>query len=192
MVEPSDDVGTLTVAGNYTQAAAGDLLIAVTPTAASLLKVGGAATLGGDVTFAYAPGTYAAKTYTFLQASGLGGSTFAGVLASTSGPVPTGFAQSVTYTTTTANLVLAAAASPPPPPPVSPPPPPPPPPVSPPTASSARFATSAPAASVATSSPTATATTTAAAAAGGDRAGGHPDLQRDHLRLRPGQPVRGD
>ena len=143
VVEPGDVVGTLTVGGTYNQAAAGDLLIAVTPAAASLLKIGGAATLGGDVTFVYAPGTYAAKTYTFLQASGLGGTTFAGVLASASGPVPTGFAQSVTYTTTTANLVLAAAASPPPPPPppppvspppppVSPPPPPPPPPVSPP------------------------------------------------------------
>jgi autotransporter-associated beta strand protein len=137
IVEPGFGVGTLTIGGNYSQAAAGDLLVVVTPSAASLLKVGGAASLAGDVTFAYAPGTYSARSYVFLQASGLGGTTFGNVLASGSGPVPTGFTQSVTYTPTTANLVLAAAASPPPPPPppppVSPPPPPPPPPpVSPP------------------------------------------------------------
>ena len=103
-------------AAAYVQGAAGDLIIAVTPAAVSELDVAGAAKLGGAVTFDYAPGTYVAKTYTFLHSTGLGGSTFATIAASTGGPVPKGLSQSVTYTTTDADLVLSAASPPPPPP----------------------------------------------------------------------------
>ena len=126
LVQPS----RLTAEGTFSQAAGGDLLIGVTPSTIDTLTIEGTANLAGTVTFAYAPGTYAARTYTFLTSAGLGGTQFTTVAASTSQPTPAGFAQSVTYTITNANLVLAAAS--PPPPPVSPPPPPPPPPVSPP------------------------------------------------------------
>ena len=131
-VQPGDDVGTLTVGGSYTQTGAGDLLIAVTPAAASLLKVDGAATLAGTVTFAYAPGTYAAKAYTFVQSAGLAGSTFGTVADSVADPLPSGFTQTVSYTTTTAVLTLGTTPTPPPPTPTPTPTPPPPTPTPPP------------------------------------------------------------
>ena len=111
----------------YDQRASGDLLVAVTPNASSVLNVVGTVTLDGTVTFAYAPGTYSAKTYTFLESTSLSGQ-FATVAAGAGNQgVPSGFNQSVTYTGTDADLVLASTSSPPPPPPASPPPAPPPP-----------------------------------------------------------------
>ena len=108
-MQPGDDVGTLTVTGNYTQSAGGNLLIAVTPTAISSLSIAGTASLAGTVTFAYAPGTYAARSYAFLTAAGgLGGTSFTTV----AGTAPSGFAQSVTYTTTSASLALAVPVAP--------------------------------------------------------------------------------
>ncbi|HZT86446.1 MAG TPA: autotransporter domain-containing protein, partial [Stellaceae bacterium] len=47
-VLPGGSVGTLTIAGNYTQSASGTLAIQLTPAAASKLVVGGAAILGGS------------------------------------------------------------------------------------------------------------------------------------------------
>jgi autotransporter-associated beta strand protein len=69
----------MAVGGTFTQGPGGTLLVAVTPVAATLLTVAGAASLGGTVTFAYAPGTYSPTTYTFLTSSGLGGTTFSTV-----------------------------------------------------------------------------------------------------------------
>jgi autotransporter-associated beta strand protein len=125
VVEPGDDVGTLTIGGSYTQTSGGDLLIAVTPAAASLLKVSGTASLAGTVTFAYAPGSYSPTAYTFLQSSSLGGTTFSTVAASLADPLPSGFTQTVTYTAGNAILNLGAASPTPTPPPPTPTPPPP-------------------------------------------------------------------
>ena len=119
-----------------------------------------------------------------------------------SGPVPTGFTQSVTYTADdrepgagrgrfTAATASAAAGSPPPPPPppppVSPPPPPPPPPVSPPPPPPPPPPPVSP-----PPPPPPPAAAASAATARGDRAGGRADLQRHDVRLRRGQPSRGD
>ena len=110
----------------FDQRSTGDLLIAVTPAASSVLDVVGTVTLDGTVTFVYAPGNYTAKTYTFLESTGLSGE-FATVSAGSGNQgVPSGFTQSVVYSGDDGNLVLASASPPPPPPPVSPPPPPPP------------------------------------------------------------------
>lgn len=57
-VRPGGSIGTLTVNGNYTQSSNGALAIEVSPTAASQLKVGGAATLGGRLALLYDPGVY--------------------------------------------------------------------------------------------------------------------------------------
>ena len=116
----------LHIGGSFTQGSSADLLISVTPSTISRIYIGSTANLGGTVTFAYAPGTYTANTYTFLSASSVIG-TFATVAASVPLPVPTGFSQNVTYGATTANLVLSATPSPPPPSPPSPPSPPTPP-----------------------------------------------------------------
>ena len=45
--------GTLTETGSYTQSSGGKLLIAVTPTKAAQLNVGGSSSLAGTITFAY-------------------------------------------------------------------------------------------------------------------------------------------
>ena len=63
----------LRIHGNLTEGSASDLLIAVTPAGSSLVTIGGTAALQGTVTFAYAPGTYAPATDTFLTSTGLGG-----------------------------------------------------------------------------------------------------------------------
>ncbi|MDR3508063.1 MAG: autotransporter-associated beta strand repeat-containing protein [Caulobacteraceae bacterium] len=116
LVSPGDPtgaaVGALTVGGTYAQGASANLLIAVTPAVASALNVTGTATLtsGATVTFAYAPGTYASKTYAFLHSGSLTG-TFTTVAASATAPLPTGALQSVSYTATDADLVLTVAPS---------------------------------------------------------------------------------
>jgi hypothetical protein len=124
--------GVSSAATTFNQVAGGDLVIAVTPAASSVLDVIGTASLAGTVTFAYAPGTYSAKTYTFLESTGLSGEFVTVAAGSGNLGVPSGFTQSVTYTSDDANLVLASTASPPPAPPPPPPAPPPPPPPAPP------------------------------------------------------------
>jgi autotransporter-associated beta strand protein len=96
----------LTIKGSYTQGSGGNLIIGVTPSAATLLKVGGAATLGGTVTFAYAPGTYHAAVLKFLDAAGGVTGTFSTVAASTA--VPTGVGIGVAYKADEADLVLTS------------------------------------------------------------------------------------
>jgi len=88
-------VGTLSTAGNYVQGSGGNLLIAVTPTQAAQLRVGGTATLAGTITFAYAPGTYVPTTYTVLAATGAVSGTFGTVAEQ--GSVPTSLHPRVTY-----------------------------------------------------------------------------------------------
>lgn len=69
IVAPGGSIGTLSVAGNYTQASNATLAIEVSPTAASLLKVSGSATLNGVLAITYDPGTYRSTRYTVLSAA---------------------------------------------------------------------------------------------------------------------------
>lgn len=101
---PLPGIGTLAVNGNYTQGVAGNLVIGVTPTASSLLAVKGAASLAGGVSFIYAPGSYAARSYTFLHATGGVARSF--LSASESGSIPDLPSRSVIYTQNDADLVL--------------------------------------------------------------------------------------
>ena len=96
----------LTVNGIYRQGSHGNLIIGVTPNTASLLKVGGAATLAGSVTFAYAAGTYHPADLKFLNAGGGVTGTFSTVAASTA--PPTGLNIGIAYKPNEADLVLAA------------------------------------------------------------------------------------
>ena len=97
-------VGTLSVAGNYVQGSAGNLLIAVTPTQASQLRVGGSATLAGTITFAYAPGTYVPITYTVLAANGPISGRFGTVAEQ--GAIPTALTRTVEYIASASDPVL--------------------------------------------------------------------------------------
>lgn len=69
IVAPGGSIGTLSVGGNYTQASSATLAIEVSPTAASLLKVSGSATLNGVLAITYDPGTYRSTRYTVLSAA---------------------------------------------------------------------------------------------------------------------------
>ncbi|MGA3404039.1 MAG: autotransporter domain-containing protein, partial [Acetobacteraceae bacterium] len=102
-------VGTLSTAGNYVQGSGGNLLIAVTPTQASELTVGGSATLAGTITFAYAPGTYVPTTYTVLAATGTISGKFGTVTEQ--GSVPTALTRTVEYETAVPDPVLLVLSS---------------------------------------------------------------------------------
>jgi len=165
----------LAVGGAYTQSAGANLIIGVTPTTITTLTVGGTASLAGTVTFAYAPGTYTAKTYTFLQSGGLNGSQFNIVAVSTANPLPTGFNQSaagIAATTSSAAAGIAATTS----------------------SAAAGIAASAIAATAATTSSAAAGiaataiAATATATAAGRGAARRCYLQRNCVRLRRGQP----
>ncbi|MHC1711431.1 MAG: autotransporter domain-containing protein [Solidesulfovibrio sp.] len=71
-VSPGGSIGTLTVAGNYIQNAAGNLLIEVSPTTNDLLTITGTATLAGTLTIAPVAGYYyrTGQSWTFLTAAG--------------------------------------------------------------------------------------------------------------------------
>ena len=108
--------GVLYQSGDYVQTSVGKLLIAVTPTTASQLQVGGASSLAGTIAFAYAPGTYTPKIYTVLSSAGPITGTFGTVQEQ--GSVPTTLNRAVQYVATTSapgqvNLVLTAAPLPP-------------------------------------------------------------------------------
>jgi fibronectin-binding autotransporter adhesin len=105
-----DAPGTLTVAGNYMQSSGGNLLIAVTPTQAAKLQVGGTATLAGTITFAYAPGTYVPTTYTVVTSTGAISTRFGTVAEQ--GSVPTGLIRTVEYVANTPDPVLLVLSSP--------------------------------------------------------------------------------
>jgi fibronectin-binding autotransporter adhesin len=111
-VAPGGTIGTLTVNGSYNQANNATLSIEVSPTAASLLKVGGTATLNGVLSITYDPGTYSAAQYTIVSAA----NGISGRFSSTSGTVTAGanlgtLNQSVTYDANNVELVLANAAT---------------------------------------------------------------------------------
>jgi autotransporter-associated beta strand protein len=106
--------GTLTETGSYVQGSGGKLLIAVTPTQAAQLSVGGTSSLAGTVTFAYAPGTYVPITYTVLASTGAITGTFGTVTEQ--GSVPTSLTRTVEYISGASDpavdLVLSAPGTP--------------------------------------------------------------------------------
>lgn len=107
VLQPAAAGAALRVNGNYSQLANGKLVIAVTPTAAATLAVGGSAALAGTVQFVYAPGTYSAKSYPILTAS----NGVSGTFDTVQGTSPSSdLTQSVNYGTNEVDLVLAAPA----------------------------------------------------------------------------------
>jgi autotransporter passenger strand-loop-strand repeat protein len=106
-VMPGGTIGTLTVAGNYTQSSNGALVIEVSPTSGSQLRVGGTATLGGTLQILYDPGSYSARSYAILTASAINGR-FGSVSSTVSaGADLNGLMQSVNYGPTELDLLLA-------------------------------------------------------------------------------------
>ena len=91
-VSPGGSIGTLTVAGNYTQGPSSTLVIEVSPTAASQLHVLGNASLAGTLDMVYEPGIYSQASYDILQAGSI-----TGTFATVTGNTPRGFDQSLTY-----------------------------------------------------------------------------------------------
>ncbi|WP_180863046.1 autotransporter domain-containing protein [Cupriavidus pauculus] len=111
MVAPGGSIGTLTVGGNYAQAASGTLWIEVSPTDASQLRAGGAAALGGTLAVAFTPGTYSARQYTVLSAANGVTGRFANVTTTTTaaGANLGTLQSSVTYGAGDVALTLSAA-----------------------------------------------------------------------------------
>ncbi|WFU81966.1 autotransporter domain-containing protein [Bradyrhizobium sp. CIAT3101] len=100
--------GTLTVTGNLAFQSGAIYLVQLTPATSSSTNVSGTATLGGaTVNAIFANGSYVAKRYTILTATGgLSGSTFGSVVNSN---LPSGFATSLSYDNNNAYLNLALA-----------------------------------------------------------------------------------
>ena len=106
-VIPGGTIGTLNVGGNYTQTANGVLVVEVSPTSGSQLKVNGTATLGGTLQVRYDPGSYTARAYAILTANAINGK-FGALSAVTSpGANLNGLAQSISYSPTEIDLLLA-------------------------------------------------------------------------------------
>jgi autotransporter-associated beta strand protein len=97
VVAPGGSIGTLTVGGNYSQAAGGTLSIEVSPTDASQLRVSGTAALGGTLAAVFAPGTYSARQYTVLSAANGVTGRFANVTTATDGANLGALESSVAY-----------------------------------------------------------------------------------------------
>jgi autotransporter-associated beta strand protein len=110
---PGNSIGTLTVAGNLTFTAAASYMVEVSPASADRTNVTGTAALGGaTVNASFAAGTYVAKQYTILNATGgLGGSTFGSVVNTN---LPSGFKSNLSYDSSNAFLNLALDFTPPP------------------------------------------------------------------------------
>jgi uncharacterized protein with beta-barrel porin domain len=105
---PVGGIGTLTINGALTFNSGSTYAVMLTPLASSSTAVNGAASLGGGTVNAqFAAGSYVAKQYTILTATGgLGTTTFAGL---TNVNLPPGFADSLSYNADDAFLNLTAA-----------------------------------------------------------------------------------
>jgi uncharacterized protein with beta-barrel porin domain len=104
-LSPGNSIGLLTVQGNLVFTAASSYLVEVSPANADRTNVTGTATLGGaTVNASFAAGTYVAKQYTIVNATG-------GVIGTFNGPVnsnlPGGFKSSLSYDGNNAFLNLA-------------------------------------------------------------------------------------
>ncbi len=101
-MSPGGTIGTMTIAGGYTQGAGGTLSIEVSPTAASQLKVGGAAKLDGTLALVFDPGIYSATSYKLLTASGV-----SGTFSTVTGANPSGLPQALLYDPADVTLALS-------------------------------------------------------------------------------------
>ena len=103
---PGNSIGTLRVNGNLSFTAASSYMVEVSPTNADRTNVTGTATLGGaTVNTSFAPGSYVARQYTILNATGgLGGSTF-GTLANSN--LPSSVTSNLSYDANNVYLNLA-------------------------------------------------------------------------------------
>ena len=103
----ANPIGTLTITGNLAFQSGALYVVQVTPSIASSANVFGTATLtGGTVNARFASGSYLAKQYTILTATGgLGGTTFAS-LANTN--LPAEFTDSLSYSGSSVFLNLTA------------------------------------------------------------------------------------
>ena len=101
---PGNSIGTLAVNGNLTFTTGANYNIEVSPAASDRTNVTGSATLGGTVNASFAAGTYIAKKYTILNATGGVGGTFGSVVNSN---LPSGFKTSLSYDASNAYLDLA-------------------------------------------------------------------------------------
>lgn len=109
-LSPGNSIGTLTVSGNLVFAPGSTYVVEVSPTAADRTNVTGSAALAGSVSALWGAGSYVARQYTILNATG-------GVVGTFTGPIntnlPSGFLASLSYDANNAYLNLAAAFSPP-------------------------------------------------------------------------------
>ena len=110
-VIPGGTIGTLSIGGNYTQTPNGALVVEVSPTSGSQLKVSGTATLGGTLQVLYDPGRYSARTYAILMANAIDGKFGALSAVTTPGADLNGLVQSVGYRATEVDLLLAQNAA---------------------------------------------------------------------------------
>ncbi|HEV7407126.1 MAG TPA: autotransporter-associated beta strand repeat-containing protein [Bradyrhizobium sp.] len=109
---PGNSIGTLAVQGNLVFTAAASYMVEVSPANADRTNVTGTATLGGaTVKASFAAGTYVARQYTILNATGGVSGTF-NTLANTN--LPANFKSSLSYDSNNAYLNLALNFIPPP------------------------------------------------------------------------------
>jgi autotransporter-associated beta strand protein len=109
---PGNSIGTLAVQGNLVFTAAASYMVEVSPANADRTNVAGTATLGGaTVKASFAAGTYVARQYTILNATGGVSGTF-NTLANTD--LPANFKSSLSYDSNNAYLNLALNFIPPP------------------------------------------------------------------------------
>ena len=109
---PGNSIGTLAVQGNLVFTAAASYMVEVSPANADRTNVTGTATLGGaTVKASFAAGTYVARQYTILNATGGVSGTF-NTLANTD--LPANFKSSLSYDGNNAYLNLALNFIPPP------------------------------------------------------------------------------
>ena len=95
---------SMTVAGSLAFASGALYVVNLNPTTSSFAKVTGTATLGGSVQANFAPGSYVAKQYTILTATGGVAGTFSGI---SNVNLPAGTNDSLTYSTSGVFLNLA-------------------------------------------------------------------------------------
>jgi len=100
---------SMTVSGNLAFQSGALYLVQVNPGSSTMANVTGAASLGGNVLAAFAPGSYVTRQYDILHSAGLNGTTFA-ALGTTN--LPAGFTPSLSYTPTDVFLNLTSALGP--------------------------------------------------------------------------------
>lgn len=108
---PGNSIGLLTVSGNLAFTAGSTYAVEVSPSAADRVNVTGTATLGGaKVAASFASGTYVAKQYAIVNATGGISGTFGSKVDTN---LPSGFKSSLSYDAENAYLDLALDFTPP-------------------------------------------------------------------------------